>query len=132
MLDTAKIGATKRRKANPKKHRQWVNTWQSRNVEKVRKHKREYFRKYYSKNAPRFVAYSAARRQRVRDKTVCSRGEIKTINSIYETSKRITKCTGIQFHVDHIKPLSKGGMHIPNNLQILPAKINLQKSDKEF
>ena len=33
------------------------------------------------------------------------------------------------YHVDHIIPLSKGGLHEPNNLQYLPIKINLQKNN---
>ena len=32
------------------------------------------------------------------------------------------------YQVDHIIPLSKGGEHHPNNLQYLPALINMQKS----
>lgn len=38
-------------------------------------------------------------------------------------------CEKPMWHVDHIKPLSKGGLHHEDNLQILTAAINLQKSD---
>ena len=34
------------------------------------------------------------------------------------------------FHVDHIQPLSKSGLHHEDNLQILEASLNLLKSDK--
>lgn len=38
--------------------------------------------------------------------------------------------TMADYHVDHIRPISKGGLHHPDNLQILSAELNLQKSDK--
>jgi hypothetical protein len=38
--------------------------------------------------------------------------------------------TMANYHVDHIQPLSKGGLHHPNNLQILHKNLNLEKSDK--
>ena len=37
---------------------------------------------------------------------------------------------GKDFEVDHIKPLSKGGQHHPDNLQILPKQFNREKRDK--
>jgi len=43
------------------------------------------------------------------------------------------KCTGIEWHVDHIEPL-KGkdvcGLHIWSNLQVIPKLLNLQKGAK--
>jgi 5-methylcytosine-specific restriction endonuclease McrA len=33
-------------------------------------------------------------------------------------------------HVDHIIPLNKGGLHHPDNLQILDGKLNDSKKDK--
>ena len=56
--------------------------------------------------------------------------EKEEILKIYKQSKQMTKTTGIQHHVDHIKPLSKGGEHHPSNLQILTAEENLKKGAK--
>ena len=52
------------------------------------------------------------------------------IETIYLQRIRLEKRFGLQFHVDHIIPISKGGLHIPSNLQVLPAKLNLQKNSK--
>lgn len=37
---------------------------------------------------------------------------------------------GSEWHVDHIIPLSKGGLHHPDNLQIIPKTENLRKKDR--
>lgn len=37
---------------------------------------------------------------------------------------------GKKMHVDHIMPLSKGGKHVANNLQILPNGINMRKGTR--
>jgi Vacuolar protein sorting-associated protein len=37
---------------------------------------------------------------------------------------------GEGWHLDHIVPLSKGGLHHPDNLQIVRSSYNLSKSDK--
>lgn len=52
------------------------------------------------------------------------------IASIYQAAKRITEWTGIKMHVDHIVPLARGGSHTPDNLQILPARLNCSKKHK--
>lgn len=36
-----------------------------------------------------------------------------------------------KYHVDHIYPISKGGMHEPKNIQILCATCNVRKSAKD-
>ncbi|MFZ4708219.1 MAG: hypothetical protein ACOYMH_00065 [Zwartia sp.] len=54
------------------------------------------------------------------------------IESIYKECQKISKETGILHHVDHIVPL-KGkivsGLHWEDNLQIIPAKLNMQKNN---
>lgn len=37
---------------------------------------------------------------------------------------------GVKLHVDHIKPISKGGLTVPENLRTLCQDCNLGKSDK--
>lgn len=52
------------------------------------------------------------------------------IKAMYVLAQKLTKLTGIQMHVDHIHPLSKGGMHDVKNLQLLAAPLNLRKGSK--
>jgi hypothetical protein len=51
------------------------------------------------------------------------------IEEIYNLAKVRTEQIGFDWHVDHIKPLSKGGLHKPTNLQVVPATWNLQKKN---
>jgi 5-methylcytosine-specific restriction endonuclease McrA len=55
--------------------------------------------------------------------------ERKEIQELYLEAQYQTETTGIEHHVDHIQPLSKGGEHLMYNLQILPASENLSKND---
>lgn len=53
--------------------------------------------------------------------------------TIYEHCRKITHETGVQHHVDHIIPLRSKivcGLHVPWNLQVIPAIENARKSNK--
>ena len=61
--------------------------------------------------------------------TVYDRSVMKTI---YQMSNRLSKCTGIKHHVDHIYPLNAVnccGLHVPWNLRAIPARLNLKKKN---
>ena len=64
------------------------------------------------------------------DAPVLTKEEHQRIVEIYRECARITEETGIPHHVDHIHPISKGGQHHPDNLQILTAEENIRKSNK--
>lgn len=58
---------------------------------------------------------------------------LEMIESIYKESAALSKSTGTKMHVDHIIPLKSKlvcGLHCEANLQILPAKANLSKSNR--
>ena len=56
--------------------------------------------------------------------------EHQRILFIYKECAIITEKTGVLHHVDHIYPISKGGLHHPDNLQILTATENIRKGNK--
>ena len=89
------------------------------------------YKKWFLENKHRVNQISAKRRARKRAGMILvTINDKKIINELYLTAKRIEKCTGIKFEIDHIMPLSKGGLHHPCNLQLLPSLINRRKHAK--
>lgn len=54
---------------------------------------------------------------------------ITAITNLYTESRTLTKETGIKHEIDHIIPLSKGGEHLPFNLQVITESENQQKNN---
>jgi hypothetical protein len=53
------------------------------------------------------------------------------IGKYYQRAEELGKLTGVKYHVDHIKPLNKGGLHHQDNIQVIPEYDNCSKCDRE-
>lgn len=59
--------------------------------------------------------------------------EFWLMRQAYDLARHRSKFFGFAWHVDHIIPLNGqnvSGLHVPWNLQVIPAKINIAKSNK--
>jgi hypothetical protein len=62
-----------------------------------------------------------------------SPSDLDAIKEFYKMAKIKTAETGIKHNVDHIVPLqgkTVSGLHVPWNLQVIPAKENFSKNNK--
>jgi hypothetical protein len=57
--------------------------------------------------------------------------QLRQIQEIYQEAQHLTFTTGMQYDVDHIVPLFEGGLHHPDNLQIITHEEHLMKTAQE-
>ena len=86
---------------------------------------KQWKRKDRVENKARVLADNAMRRSLLKGKTS---PQIKQLYALRDFYKAMS--LGDEFHVDHIIPLSKNGLHVIENLQVIPAIDNLRKGAK--
>lgn len=129
----------------------YAKIWWEANKEKVKEKRKssQYAKKHYNENRDRYIETSrnwrknnkahrnflssnyTYRKRRAAPIWLTS-DQLKEIKYYYELAQEVSSLNGEEYHVDHIVPL-KGknvcGLHVPWNLQILPAKVNKEKSN---
>ena len=105
--------------------------WLERNRAKINEQQRKWRQSNKEKLRPYQSAYNAIRWKRT--SIPLAKLHLEQIVKVYEKRDYKTKQTGIEHHVDHVVPiLGKNicGLHVPWNMQIIPAKQNRIKSNK--
>jgi 5-methylcytosine-specific restriction endonuclease McrA len=100
--------------------------WRLENPEKYAEARARYRKKrkniVYANNAER-------RARKFRATIPMKKEEKEKIAEIYKIAIDAKKTTGYDWEVDHIVPLSKGGLHKLSNLQVVPAEWNAKKNN---
>lgn len=142
------------REKNPERSREAKKNWALNNPEK-RRLEMEAFKKrhplydsikgkkYALENAEKLRQWRSehaverrircANRRAQRKMAMPSWADKQVIAEFYKEANRLAKATGFEWHVDHAVPLKHNlvcGLHIPANLQLLPARVNLSKNNK--
>lgn len=134
---------------NPEKHKQFVRAWYQANIDKAREYRSSYYAANRDKyrtlikawtiaNAERLkpvVAKYAADRRSKKLKATPSWANAAAVEALYVESKRLSDTTGIKHDVDHIVPLRSKfvcGLHVENNLRVIPAAVNRSKSNRHW
>jgi hypothetical protein len=111
-----------RQKAKRKEINEYFKVWSSKNKEK----RRASCRSWRLNNLDKHAAKEAKRRFAKLNQTPkwLTNDHLAEINGFYSLAQHFG------FHVDHIVPLkgkNVSGLHVPWNLQVLPAELNLSK-----
>lgn len=126
--------------ADPEKQKKWAAEFHKRNRDRRLQRNRERYIKFreiilkkckehYESNKEVYFEKSARRRDLKNYKNI-SKEDRDQIRDLYKQSRKLKEVTGIQFHIDHIIPLARGGTHTVTNMQILTAQDNLSKGSR--
>ena len=109
----------------PEKEAARRDRWRRNNPEKVRA---QWRRTDKAKNAEKSNRYRCKKRDQTPDLTLQEQTDIM---ELYNLARKLTIETGVKHEVDHIIPVSKGGIHHPDNLQVLTKYENQSKGNRQ-
>jgi hypothetical protein len=118
--DKAREQSRRQRRVDPERDLRW----RTRNPAEARAAERNWRQANKDKRNAITAAYNARRKGLTPVLTVEEQAKIM---AFYSEARAMTELTGEPYHVDHIKPLAKGGPHHPANLQVLRGVENQRK-----
>lgn len=123
------------RKKNKEKLRAYNAEYWAANKLKYREDCRIRARIWYEENRGRAISSVRMREanQKLSTPDWLTKSQIAEIESFYWLARDLYSVTGEKYHVDHIIPLQGeniSGLHVPWNLQVLPADVNLAKGNR--
>ena len=96
------------------------------NKEIIKQKSKKYWKDRPEKVIAKSIKYRIILKEQTPDLTKKEQKRVKKLYKIRDLLNHNSK----DFHVDHIQPITKGGLHHPDNLQILPNWLNQEKSNK--
>ena len=139
---TCRICVKQYRKNNKNKLSQYDKEYYQKNKDRIIKYREvnkdkiaEYKKEYQQANPVKCAIKTAKRRAAKLNATPqwLTKENFKQIEEFYIAAQNLKLITGIEHHVDHIVPLQGSnvcGLHVPWNLQVIPAEENIRKSNK--
>lgn len=132
--DKVKANKLKCRENNPERHKELVKAQNKRTWLKNSDRYKQKNKEWREANKEHIAAKNAERRAKLIQATPLYDSDFTTF--VFTEAKKLAKLreaiTGFDWHVDHIIPLKSNfvcGLHYWNNLQVIPAKINLEKGN---
>jgi len=143
-IENEKLRNKDRYWSDPEKHRERGREWYYANRERAiassiewrknnRDKDREASRKWRSSHPTESRLLAKKRRAKIAAATIeiITSADIQKIRKAQKGKCAICRKITPKGHIDHIKPLARGGEHSKRNLQILCEECNLSKSSKD-
>jgi ABC-type nitrate/sulfonate/bicarbonate transport system substrate-binding protein len=129
--ETRLVKAKQWRDANKDKQTALIQAWRESNPERTAAMYSDWAKRNRDKVNAKWMTRDAAKKNRT--PAWLTVDEHWMIEQAYDIAAKRTQAQGIPYHVDHIVPLqgkTVSGLHVPWNLQVIPAKLNQQKSNR--
>lgn len=115
---------------NPSRHESYRNSPRHKELEKQRKS--NFFTRHPGIQSLYVARYRAAKEERMLGSEMSEFDEF-VLSEAYHLAEVRSKQFGFDWHVDHMIPLrgkKVSGLHCANNVQVIPASLNMSKGNK--